>query len=129
MSEQPAGQIVPFTRKAADVRALLDRAKGQIAAALPSHIKAEHMIRVAFTSILKTPALLECDQKTLIGAVIEAAQLGLEPDGITGHAYLVPYGKKCQLIPGYKGLIRLARQSGEVTRGYARGRSTKQPIT
>ena len=53
------------------------------------------------------------DPLSLIGAVVVAAQLGLEP-GIAGHAYLVPYGKQVTLIPGYRGLIELALRSGKI---------------
>lgn len=103
-----------------DIRNLLEKAKPQIAMALPRHITADRMIRVALTSIQKTPKLLECNQISLLGCIVQAAQLGLEPDGITGFAYLVPFwnSKKkiteVQLIPGYKGLMNLARRSGEI---------------
>lgn len=88
--------------------------KQAIAAALPKHITAERMIRVALTSFRRNPKLLECQPASVIKAVMEAAQLGLEVDGILGHAYLVPYGDECQLLPGYRGLIELARRSGEI---------------
>jgi recombinational DNA repair protein RecT len=58
----------------------------------------------------------------LVAAVIQSSQLGLEPDGILGHAYLVPFRNtkknrmEVQFIPGYKGLIDLARRSGQVNR-------------
>lgn len=104
------------------IRAMLEKSKGQIAMALPKHLSADRIIRVAMTSIQRTPTLLECDPISLIGAVIQSSQLGLEPDGILGHAYLVPFRntkKNCmevQFIPGYKGLIDLARRSGQVNR-------------
>lgn len=82
--------------------------------ALPSHLTPERMIRVALTSFRKNPALLECQPASVVKAVMEASQLGLEIDGILGHAYLVPYKSECQLIPGYKGLIQLVRNSGEI---------------
>lgn len=93
----------------------LKRIQGSLAAALPAHIKAERMIRIVLGSIRKTPRLAECELRSLLGAVMVSAQLGLEPDGTLGEAYLVPYGKECQLIPGYKGLMKLARQSGQVS--------------
>ncbi len=102
------------------VRDLLEKSRTQIQMALPKHMTAERMMRIAMTSIQRTPKLLECHPVTLIGAIIQSAQLGLEPDGITGMAYLVPYynSKKSrlevQLIPGYKGLVSLARRSGEI---------------
>ncbi len=108
------GEIVSLNERNKQVRAILERQKDQIAMALPRHISVDRMLRVVLTSIRRTPKLLECDQMSLLGAVMEAAQLGLEPDGVLGHAYLVPYGKKVQLIPGYKGLIDLARRSGNV---------------
>jgi len=89
--------------------------KGQFANALPDHIKPERMVRVALTAVQNTPKLLDCDRNSFFLAVLRAAQLGLEPDGILGQAYLIPYGKQVQLIPGYKGLIDLARRSGEVS--------------
>jgi recombination protein RecT len=102
------------------IRNLLEKSKNQIAMALPTHLSADRLIRVAMTSIQRTPQLLECDPITLVGAVIQSAQLGLEPDGVLGHAYLVPFRNKkknrmeVQFIPGYKGLIELARRSGQV---------------
>jgi recombination protein RecT len=104
------------------IRALLERSKTQIAMALPKHLNADRIIRVAMTSIQRTPQLLECDPISLVAAVIQSSQLGLEPDGILGHAYLVPFRNtkknrmEVQFIPGYKGLIDLARRSGQVNR-------------
>lgn len=104
------------------IRTLLERSKAQIAMALPKHLNADRIIRLAMTSIQRTPKLLECDPITLVGAVIQSSQLGLEPDGILGHAYLVPFKNtkknrmEVQFIPGYKGLIDLARRSGQVNR-------------
>jgi recombination protein RecT len=99
----------------ASVQQTLEKMKTQFAMALPDHIKPERMIRVALTAVQNTPKLLECDRNSFYLAVLRAAHLGLEPDGILGQAYLIPYGKSVQLIPGYKGLIDLARRSGEVS--------------
>jgi len=101
------------------VRHALERMKPQLAMALPKHLTADRLLRVAMTAVQTTPKLLDCDRTSLYRAVMTCAQLGLEPDGILGQAYLVPYntrdGMKVQLIPGYRGLISLARNSGEVS--------------
>lgn len=113
-------QIVPASQKQQTIRNLLEKAKPQIALALPRHLSADRMLRIAMTSVNRTPKLLACNQMSLLGAVIQAAQLGLEPDGVLGHAYLVPYKDQCQLIVGYKGLIDLARRSGQLSTIFAR---------
>lgn len=84
-------------------------------AALPKHVTADRMIRVAINCIRKTPKLLDCDPASLFGAITEAATYGWELGGVLGHAYLVPFKRECQLIPGYKGLIDLCRRSGQVS--------------
>lgn len=92
----------------------------QIKAALPKHMTAERMARVALTETRKTPALGKCDPRTFIGAVIQLSQLGLEPGGALGHAYLIPFGNTkqgttdVQIIIGYRGMIDLARRSGQI---------------
>ena len=117
----------PALQKFESVAQLLQSEKVQnaIARALPRHITPERMIRVAMTAIQKTPKLAECDQRSLIGAIIQAAELGLEPNTPLGHAYLIPYFNsktkrtEAQLMPGYRGFIALARRSGQVQGIYA----------
>jgi len=95
------------------IAAYLERMKPQIALALPRHMTADRLARIALTNIRMTPQLLNCSVESLMGAIMQAAQLGLEP-GPLGHAYLVPYGRECTLIIGYKGLIDLARRSDQI---------------
>ena len=117
------------------IRTLLERSKAQIAMALPKHLNADRIIRVAMTSIQRNPQLLECDPISLVAAIIQSSQLGLEPDGILGHAYLVPFRNtkknrmEVQFIPGYKGLIDLARRSGQVNRISAHVVYENEPFT
>ena len=108
-------QIIKTDQRVANIRSLLERSKSQMEMALPKHMTADRLLRIAMTSVQKTPKLLDCTPQSLIGAVMQAAQLGLEPDGVLGQAYLVPYKATCQLIPGYKGLLKLARNSGELS--------------
>lgn len=113
-------EIVPLSKKMENVRSLLEKAKPQIALALPRHLSADRMLRIAMTSIRRTPKLASCSQQSLLGAIMQAAQLGLEPDGVLGMAYLVPFKEEVQLIVGFKGLVDLARRSGQLSTIYAR---------
>lgn len=88
--------------------------EGEFAKALPSVITPERFTRMALTAITKTPKLAKCTPASFMGAMLEAAQLGLEPNTPLGQAYLIPYGDKCQFQIGYKGLIDLAHRSEEL---------------
>lgn len=102
---------------------LLQQKHGEIMKMLPKHLHAERLLKVAQIAATTTPGLLECDVPSLIGAIGQCAQMGLEPNTVLGHAYLVPFNtkdkagrwvKKVQVIIGYKGLIDLARRSGQI---------------
>lgn len=97
-----------------NVKALITQSKDAIASRLPKHLTADRIMKVALTSINKTPKLLECTRESLMLSIMQAAELGLEPGGALGEGYLVPYGNQCQFIPGYRGLIALARRSGQI---------------
>lgn len=94
--------------------ALLEAYKPQIAAALPKHLNADRMARIALTCYRMTPKLGECDPLSVFAAVIQAAQLGLEP-GLNGRAYIIPYGSQATFVPGWKGLVELANRSGRAS--------------
>lgn len=93
----------------------------QIKKALPKHMTEARMARIALTEVRKNPELAACDVMSFAGAIIQCAQLGLEPGSGLGHAYLIPFNnrrrgiKEVQFIPGYRGLVDLARRSGRIT--------------
>lgn len=106
---------------------LLKVKHSEIAKMLPKHLNAERLLKVAQIAATTTPALAKCDVASLVGAIGQCAQMGLEPNTVLGHAYLVPFNTKrkdvdgnerwvnsVQVIIGYKGLIDLARRSGQI---------------
>lgn len=97
---------------------LIEAQKGEIARALPKHLDPDRLARIAVTVVKQTKGLSDCDPTSLLGALMTCAQLGLEP-GPLGEAYFVPYGRKVTFIPGYKGLLKLAWQSGLLRDIYA----------
>lgn len=102
------------------LRDLLEKSKGQIAMALPRHMTPERLIRVTLTAVQRVPKLLQCDPVSVVGCVIQAAELQLELAGALGQCYMVPFfnGKtrknEAQFQVGYKGLLALAHRSGQV---------------
>lgn len=86
--------------------------------ALPSVITPDRFSRMVLSALSVNPQLNECTPRSFLGAMMTAAQLGVEPNTPLGQAYLIPYRNKgtleCQFQLGYKGLIDLAYRSGEV---------------
>lgn len=99
---------------AKNVWGMLEKMKPKIAAVLPQHITPERMAMIAFTAMRRTPKLLLCTPESIIGSLMTASILGLEPSGPLGHGALIPYGTECQFQPMYQGLLDLARRSGMV---------------
>lgn len=119
--EKNGAALVRFEAKrpvqsAGTLRGLLELQKAQIAEVLPKHLTAERMAKLVLIAANRQPKILQCSQESVLRAVMGAAELGLDISGTLGEAYLVPYGNECQLIIGYKGLAKLARQSGELRR-------------
>lgn len=93
--------------------------QGEIAKALPSVMTPERFTRITLSALSANPQLAQTTQNSFLGAMMTAAQLGMEPNTPLGQAYLIPFRNKgvleCQFQLGYKGLIDLAYRSGEVT--------------
>lgn len=92
--------------------ALLEQYKNEIARALPKHLNADRMTRIALTEFRKNKTLADCDPSSIFASIIMASQLGLEV-GVMGQGYLVPYKGKCQFIPGWQGLYDLVIRTGK----------------
>jgi len=108
----PNKQKTELTKKFSNLRSMLERGKGQLELAMAKHLDPDRMIRLALTAATRNPKLFECTQESIGLSLLTASQLGIEPNGRDGH--LVPYGKQCQFIPDYKGLIKLAYRNPRV---------------
>lgn len=106
------GQAAPSP--VAKFSSFMDKLKPQMALALPRHMNADRMSRLALTAFSTTPALQKCTMQSIAASIMTAAQLGLEP-GINGQGYLIPYKDTCTFVPGWKGLVDLVARSGRAT--------------
>ncbi len=111
--------------------------ENKIKASLPKHMDIDKVMRAFSSELARNPQLKECEPKSVIESLSQAAQLGLEVNSILGHAYLIPFNKginknkgtnlpaawdnkkMCQFILGYRGMIALARRSGQIVSIYA----------
>jgi len=86
----------------------------QLRSALPKHIDENKFVRTTITVINQAPELLDCDRTSLFAAIMGSAQLGLMPESFMGECYFIPYNRMVTLQMGYKGLLKLARNTGEI---------------
>ena len=106
--------------KMATLRHLFEAKKDAISAVCPKFVTPERIIKITLAACSRNPQLLACTPASILMACIQAAELGLEFGNVLGHAYLVPYENKknktleATFIPGYRGLIALARRSGQI---------------
>jgi len=114
MSTEKMKSMLEDKPKLASFPTLLEQYKPEIAKALPKHLNADRMARIALTAFRKNPKLGECNPRSIFAAIIQASQLGLEPDTL-GRSFLIPYKRECQFVPGWKGLMDLMNRSGAAT--------------
>jgi recombination protein RecT len=94
--------------------AFMQRLKPQMALALPKHMSADRMARLAMTAFSSSEEMQRCDFKSIAGSLMTAGALGLEP-GVNGAGYLIPFKGTCSFVPGWKGLQDLVNRSGRAT--------------
>ena len=120
---QPKAAGAVAKKKGSSVVEYLNDAKfqAQIAAALPKFLDTEHFVRSALTEFRLNPALAECSVPSVLGYFMQAAACGLEPASVLGQCYPVPFNnkktgqKEVQFICGYRGMLSIARRSGEIS--------------
>lgn len=122
MASSTGTDVAQRTEKPQTIAGLLNdpKIKSQMALALPRHVTADRLARIALTEVRKVPKLGQCDQTSFLGAIMQCAALGLEPGGALGHCYLIPFENRrqnrteVQFIVGYRGMLDLARRSGQI---------------
>lgn len=90
----------------------------EIKKALPSMIKPERFTRMIYSTLSNNPELQKCTTQSFLGAMMSAAQAGVEPNTVTGEAWILPYKDhgtlKAQFQIGARGMARLAQRDGTV---------------
>lgn len=113
-----AGKTV--AKKLPEVITRIDQSEVRIQELLPPGLDAKRVVRLAKLAIHANPGLLKCKPVSVLEAVLQASQLGLEIGSPIGGAHLVPFGQDCQLVIDYRALIRLALQGGSCRKVVAR---------
>jgi recombination protein RecT len=86
----------------------------QFARALPKGFPPEKMAASIELAASNNPALANCDLGSVLRSALAAAEFGWSVHwGPTAKCALVPFGKTCQLVVGYRGYIDLMARGAE----------------
>lgn len=124
MTQQQNTQLAT-TKPSMTLDDLVRSRKEVITQLLPKHLTAEKLLAMVASASSRMPKLKQCTVVSVLNSILKAGTLGLDCSGATGEAYLVPFNNKngtveCQLITGYKGVIKMMKQAGYVTAVEAR---------
>lgn len=116
-------ELAPMTTMR-DVNALIGSKRAQIESVMSGATTPERLYSLLQSAVTHEPKLLQCTPESIIACCMKCAALGLEPSNVDGlgKAYILPYGNKnyqtgqleATFILGYKGMLDLARRTGEI---------------
>lgn len=125
LAQATAGQQLQPLNTMDDLHALIRAKRGQIASVMSDVVGPKRLYAMLQSAVAHEPKLLECTPESIIACCMKCSVLGLEPSNVDGlgKAYILPYGNKnyttgrreATFILGYKGMIELARRSGELS--------------
>lgn len=115
-------QMQPVQKPQRTIKDVLLSQWDKVEKVMPKHMNSERLFQLAVSTVNHDPKLAQCDIKTLLSCVLKCSALGLEPSSVDGlgRAYILPFwnkkiqGYEATFILGYKGMIDLARRSGEI---------------
>ena len=115
-------QEIQQAKQTGGFEGLLKKSWPRISAVMPKHMNADRMFQLAVSCYNQTPRLNECSPQSVLSCLMKCSALGMEPSAVDGlgRAYVLPFFNKktghmeATFILGYKGMIDLARRSGEI---------------
>ena len=125
---EKAEQAAQSPSLATVVREAIEQQSNAMRMVLPKDHDPERFGRLVLTAVKATPKLMECfstpqGRTSVLLSAMQLATVGLEPNTATQEAWLLPRKNKgvmeCEASIGYRGLLKLARRSGEIKSVYA----------
>lgn len=109
---EPTEEEQAERRRLAGINYFIEKLKPHMADVLPAAgVTPERIIRLMYADIRRNPRLQQCTQASLLGAILSAVQLGLEPGGPSGECYLAAFKNRgvleAQFMLGYRGMVKM----------------------
>lgn len=118
MTTSSKQQLSTAQKQEADFKSYLMRGVDSLRRVASKFMDPQRLVSIALVARARTPLLMKCSNESILLSLMQAAEMGLEPNTPLQHAALVPRknkqtgGYECQFMPMYRGLIELGRRSG-----------------
>lgn len=117
IATQDEGQQVTIAKVIGNITEYLENRPKGYYDKLPSHLPPERFKTAVKLSLNRDQGFVNVDRDSLLTAIAAAANDGLLPDGREGA--FVRFKNACQWMPMIAGIVKKARQSGDVLELYA----------
>ena len=124
VAQAAQGQQLTQLNTMNDIHSLISAKRKQIESVMSGALTADRLYSMLQSAVSHEPKLLQCTPESIVACCMKCSVLGLEPSNVDGlgKAYILPYGNRnyttgrmeATFILGYKGMIELARRSGEL---------------
>lgn len=114
LEKAKTNQALDTKAKAERFGNMIEMRRDELLSILPAGVTYERVKQCFILACKHQPKLLDCDLGSLMKALYTCASMGLDPDPALGQVYILPYKETAQVIPGYRGLLRLVRNTGEI---------------
>ena len=101
-------------------KAFVENQKERLADVISKYASPERVVKMALVAAANQPGLYKANPVSVVKALMQSAETGLDCSGTGGKAYLIMYGNDVVFMPGYRGFIELATRSGAVRKIEAR---------
>lgn len=119
--EKPTTHIAktPNQRPATPIEVVRKQMEGEFINTVKNYFQGNEQEALRFKTaavdyIRKVPKLLECDRVSLLSAFVQVAQFRFLPSGVSGEAYVIPYGNEAKFQLGYQGIVSLLYRTNKV---------------
>jgi recombination protein RecT len=109
----------PNKRPPTDIEILRGNLEGEFKTTVINYFRGNEQEALSFKTacvdyVRRIPKLLECDRISLLSALVQVAQFRFMPSGVSGEAYIIPYGKEAKFQLGYQGIVTLLYRTEKI---------------
>ena len=115
MTETTSTTAAIVVREPRQIEAHLVEREAELAALLRgSDVSPDRFIKATVHALVRYPDVMKAPVASVLLAVLEAAEMGLEPTGSYGGAHLIRYADRVNVLVDYRGFVKMALRSGQV---------------